>query len=839
MAKRQEVSRLLIVVTRIASVLIASLFVATSFAMIAEQSHDYLELSPRSSPVPSDNIYDIIMMGNSYTYVNDLPLRLDRAMDASGTKTNIHELTGGGMQLAEHADKTEDTGDRWYSTVTETEGLDWVILQDQSQIPSFRPLHSDWQNSKDGAIRIAEVVDETDSDLMFFMTWGRKNGDSQNSARNPDFLTMQDNLESGYNLFAENVSDEDRTAWIAPVGLAWKHIYLEERDSGGTPEDDGNKFSNLYAADGSHPSETGTYLSSCVLMSSITGEKCAGMHTGLDIDKETLLFLQQAADDTVFNETKGYDYPWQNGSVEPVESQLSIRNSDYNEGLPGAEVRIQHTIRNEANQDEVARLYLISNDGWVVEWDEDISSESGPITREISAGGSLLVYSVVTIPKLEGNQPAAGSFGNFTLMVESSIDNSEIFSQWQVEVLAVRSVNLLSESANITVVPGQTDSIEIEVENTGNTLSGSAITMIPVDAEGEPLDSYYSSQSFEIGDWQVEIDDTNLSAQVDAGSSTLHKIEWNTPLAAEGSLSFRIEVKPYLDAEESQYLFVNLTIESEAEIEMAFLGECLTIEGDSPCTSYFRVQNSGDVSISLSLSVEVNTWWLGAVLNQTNIVVGPNENTSIKVDLSASEALGGDVGNYVVTVMNSAGDSLLVVERQVMMELITGWEFLGVSDQSMLESDEITLGIVVRNIGNLADTINIQLSSSDADNMSLSYQGMTLSTQYESREVEPGQSFIIQLIVSKSNPTTTDQNHSATLSFRWGNSDDVRFSHSEWFPTPTAKEEADDAEPVVSNNDNGILDDILSSAQGNETRIGGVALLALLLIGAAIFIFRR
>jgi hypothetical protein len=363
--------------------------------------------------------------------------------------------------------------------------------------------------------------------------------------------------------------------------------------------------------------------------------------------------------------------------------------------------------------------------------------------------------------------------------------------------------------------------------------------MIPVDAEGEPLDSYYSSQSFEIGDWQVEIDDTNLSAQVDAGSSTLHKIEWNTPLAAEGSLSFRIEVKPYLDAEESQYLFVNLTIESEAEIEMAFLGECLTIEGDSPCTSYFRVQNSGDVSISLSLSVEVNTWWLGAVLNQTNIVVGPNENTSIKVDLSASEALGGDVGNYVVTVMNSAGDSLLVVERQVMMELITGWEFLGVSDQSMLESDEITLGIVVRNIGNLADTINIQLSSSDADNMSLSYQGMTLSTQYESREVEPGQSFIIQLIVSKSNPTTTDQNHSATLSFRWGNSDDVRFSHSEWFPTPTAKEEADDAEPVVSNNDNGILDDILSSAQGNETRIGGVALLALLLIGAAIFIFRR
>jgi hypothetical protein len=116
---------------------------------------------------------------------------------------------------------------------------------------------------------------------------------------------------------------------------------------------------------------------------------------------------------------------------------------------------------------------------------------------------------------------------------------------------------------------------------------------------------------------------------------------------------------------------------------------------------------------------------------------------------------------------------------------------------------------------------------------------MTLSTQYESREVEPGQSFIIQLIVSKPDPTKTDQNHSATLSFRWGNSDDVRFSHSEWFLTPAAKEEVDDAEPIVSNNDNGIFDDILSSAQGNETRIGGAALLALLLIGAALFIFRR
>jgi len=192
-----------------------------------------------------------------------------------------------------------------------------------------------------------------------------------------------------------------------------------------------------------------------------------------------------------------------------------------------------------------------------------------------------------------------------------------------------------------------------------------------------------------------------------------------------------------------------------------------------------------------------------------------------------------------VTVMNSDGDSLLVVERQVMMELVTGWEFVGVSDQSILESDEIILGIVVRNIGNSADTINIQLSRSDADNMSLSYQGMTLSTQYESREVEPGQSFILQLIVNKPDPTTIDQNHSATLSFRWGNSDDVRFSHSEWFPTPAAKEEADDAEPVVSTNNNGIFDDILSSAQGNEARIGGVALLVLLLIGSALFIFRQ
>ena len=143
------------------------------------------------------------------------------------------------------------------------------------------------------------------------MTWGRRDGDSNNAWRFPDFSTMQDELESGYLDYRDNISANGGNAWVAPVGLAFEHIHDKIVAEGGTPTNSGNTFYNLYTGDGSHPSLSGSYLAAVVIYATITGNDPVGLSHSTSLSNGLVLELQQAAAATVFNETSHLDYPWQ------------------------------------------------------------------------------------------------------------------------------------------------------------------------------------------------------------------------------------------------------------------------------------------------------------------------------------------------------------------------------------------------------------------------------------------------------------------------------------------------------------------------------------------------
>ncbi|MBQ4475017.1 MAG: T9SS type A sorting domain-containing protein, partial [Bacteroidales bacterium] len=89
--------------------------------------------------------------------------------------------------------------------------------------------------------------------ILFFMTWGRENGDQSNCANYEPLCTydgMQQRLRESYVQMAD-----DNNAIVVPVGLAWKYV----RDH--YPE------INLYQSDGSHPSVEGTYLAALTFRS--------------------------------------------------------------------------------------------------------------------------------------------------------------------------------------------------------------------------------------------------------------------------------------------------------------------------------------------------------------------------------------------------------------------------------------------------------------------------------------------------------------------------------------------------------------------------------------------
>jgi hypothetical protein len=222
---------------------------------------------------------EFLFIGNSYTDANSLSTifanivnngGFDNSEKSGGVWPYTESITTGGFDFSDHYSDFLDKDDGILSTELENEERNWkwVVLQDQSQIPGlYNQSPFDFSLSLDGAIGLNNAIRETGTaQTMFFMTWGRRDGDDANPDEFPDFMTMQRRLARGYKRFARATSTPQRRTYMAPVGIVFRTIYKQSTKNG-----DETLFSDLYAQDGSHPSLLGSYVAALTIYSSMTG----------------------------------------------------------------------------------------------------------------------------------------------------------------------------------------------------------------------------------------------------------------------------------------------------------------------------------------------------------------------------------------------------------------------------------------------------------------------------------------------------------------------------------------------------------------------------------------
>lgn len=236
----------------------------------------------------------VLFIGNSYTYVNNLPqLLADLALSKQDTVV-FDQSVFGGFTFGNHC----NTPQTWQKI--RSNSWDVVILQAQSQEPSFSPSQV-LANTYPYAKQLNDSVKAANpcSEVMFYMTWGRKNGDASNCASYPpvcSYLGMQARLRESYMMFKDSCR-----ATCAPVGVAWKkHVSLY-------PSVD------LYQPDESHPSMHGSYLAACVFYSSIFKKSCVGASYPSPITSGEASNIQSIAAPTVLDST----WVWNLGSHKP------------------------------------------------------------------------------------------------------------------------------------------------------------------------------------------------------------------------------------------------------------------------------------------------------------------------------------------------------------------------------------------------------------------------------------------------------------------------------------------------------------------------------------------
>ncbi|MBW4591750.1 MAG: SGNH/GDSL hydrolase family protein [Brasilonema angustatum HA4187-MV1] len=169
----------------------------------------------------------VLFIGNSYTYVNDLPW-LTQQLSISARETRRLEtemVTVGGATLKSNWERGEALkriqNSRW----------DYVVLQEQSTLPISDPkVMYEYARLFDAEIK------RVNARTVFYLTWARENRPQ-----------TQQILTDSYMKIAKELGAE-----VAPVGLAWQKVQEE------------NPKLNLYYPDQSHPSPIGSYVAACV-----------------------------------------------------------------------------------------------------------------------------------------------------------------------------------------------------------------------------------------------------------------------------------------------------------------------------------------------------------------------------------------------------------------------------------------------------------------------------------------------------------------------------------------------------------------------------------------------
>ncbi len=222
----------------------------------------------------------VLFIGNSYTYVNDLPAVLVKLASSGGHRLETGMAAEGGWSLSDHLKASSSlqqiTSKKW----------NYVVLQEQSQLPANQYARD--QQMIPSVANLTAQITATGAKPVLFVTWGHRDGWPDNGM--PEYEGMQLAINYAYLTAGKKYG-----TIISPVGYAW--LALQRRQ----PKVD------LWQADGSHPNIQGTYLAACVFYATLFQQSPLGLSYKAGLNTEEATLLQQTAADIVLNNTQKWN----------------------------------------------------------------------------------------------------------------------------------------------------------------------------------------------------------------------------------------------------------------------------------------------------------------------------------------------------------------------------------------------------------------------------------------------------------------------------------------------------------------------------------------------------
>ena len=221
----------------------------------------------------------VLFVGNSYTQVHDLPQMVTDIALSMGDTMTYASNTPGGCTFEMHCRNQS-------MTMICQGGWDFVVLQEQSQLPAF-PLDSVELYVFPYAQQLVDSIYAHNpcAEPMFYMTWGRKNGDTEFGYPPMDTYEGMDSL-----LYVRYMQmGEDNDASVCPVGRVWHYLR------------DHHEEIELYMSDESHPSLAGSYAAACAFYTMFFGRDPNHISYNAGLDENDVQAIRSAVHEVVYD----------------------------------------------------------------------------------------------------------------------------------------------------------------------------------------------------------------------------------------------------------------------------------------------------------------------------------------------------------------------------------------------------------------------------------------------------------------------------------------------------------------------------------------------------------
>lgn len=185
---------------------------------------------------------NILFIGNSFTFANDLEVKVQEMAAACGIAVQTARVAKGGYSLRQYADPATADGQLAREAILSRK-WDYVVLQDHSLGP-IRQRGAFFAAAKE----LCGLIRAQGAEPVFYQTWAYRPGSEKMASVGMPYEKMHEALRDAY----RDAARENGT-FAVPVGEAFRRLLA--LPSGPDP---------LWTVDDYHPCLCGTYLAAAV-----------------------------------------------------------------------------------------------------------------------------------------------------------------------------------------------------------------------------------------------------------------------------------------------------------------------------------------------------------------------------------------------------------------------------------------------------------------------------------------------------------------------------------------------------------------------------------------------